>query len=917
MRSAANTGAPVPNVPAAGDLFIINKARDSQAVAGKGGAMTSGSGSPGVLAEGGGVSGAYGALPSWNSERPHLTGLDLVRAANTAALAQAGTSGAGTTSESKEALSRLPPQLQELAIMNDLLYGFMGLDGKYVRAVMTPQLNAPPGAGPCLTFAVQPGLEPCLQELVERVVPLCEYVAVLQRFVETRSAPTCGLVSHAVAAAVRGLLQDWWLMVTQLEHQLRLGRLTLQALVFHCQGPLATLGLLANLAAHAASARLTSAGLLNLLHTKASALAGDRVGRALLHKILHAAAVPYFRMLERWLCEGVLEDPHGEFMVREDKAVTKDALTEDKRSAYWYTRYTLRPAPSAAATGTTTAPASREGSPARGAEDPEQQEGEQGAPLDVPVFLQGCATMILTTGKYLNAMRECGRPMTVKLPAGQSLAYDPANAFLQAVHSAHASASAALLQLLLADRGLLGWLRSLKHWFLLDAGDVVVGLAEVMREELGKAARDVSRPRLQSLLELAVRTSSVGADAHADDLAVELDPRSLLELARAAGVAPHVNTASTANTPAGTPGQAGLRLGGRSRAEELPGWEVVLLSYRVAWPLTLVVPPKALAQYQLIFRYLWGMKRAERELSSTWHRMQAARNAARSGREALKHAYALCYRQLWLAKELVRYGCVDVLEPAWRAMEEGVRRAGDVDAVIRCHEEFQARAMDGLLLSRPPLLRALTALQAGALAFCERVNKAWDALDVEVEAAAQAAAAAAAQQALLQRQASASVAAGRAGRVSASGATGAQRVPAAGTSTAAGARALSSRREAGYASLSAGGAGPASAFAPSAAANIELGGLADDMTKTLGELVGGLQALYGAAMRREASSPEGEARGGQALLETREGLEALQGLIERLDMGAGAGAPQAAQGAAAGTTRAMYNALAAQAAALG
>lgn len=36
-----------------------------------------------------------------------------------------------------------------------------------------------------------------------------------------------------------------------------------------------------------------------------------------------------------------------------------------------------------------------------------------------------------------------------------------------------------------------------------------VGLVEAMGEELGKAARDVSRPRLQSLLELAVRMSSV------------------------------------------------------------------------------------------------------------------------------------------------------------------------------------------------------------------------------------------------------------------------------------------------------------------------------------------------------------------------------------------------------------------------
>ena len=37
-----------------------------------------------------------------------------------------------------------------------------------------------------------------------------------------------GRVSHAVAGCMRSLLQDWQLMVTQLEHQLLTGHLTLQ-----------------------------------------------------------------------------------------------------------------------------------------------------------------------------------------------------------------------------------------------------------------------------------------------------------------------------------------------------------------------------------------------------------------------------------------------------------------------------------------------------------------------------------------------------------------------------------------------------------------------------------------------------------------------------------------------------------------
>jgi hypothetical protein len=73
--------------------------------------------------------------------------------------------------------------------------------------------------------------------------------------------------------------------------------------------------------------------------------------------------------------------------------------------------------------------------------------------------------------------------------------------------------------------------------------------------------------------------------------------------------------------------------------------------------------------------------------------------------------------------------------------------------VIRCHATFLSRALDGLFLCRPSLLRPLLALQMGALDFASRVNAAWDALEVsQQEAAAAAAAAAKRTQAALPRQ---------------------------------------------------------------------------------------------------------------------------------------------------------------------
>ena len=61
------------------------------------------------------------------------------------------------------------------------------------------------------------------------------------------------------------------------------------------------------------------------------------------------------------------------------------------------------------------------------------------------------------------------------LAAGVPLQFDPHGGFIQHVASAHAAASAALLQLLVRDRQLLIWLRSLKHFFLLDQASGVQG----------------------------------------------------------------------------------------------------------------------------------------------------------------------------------------------------------------------------------------------------------------------------------------------------------------------------------------------------------------------------------------------------------------------------------------------------------
>jgi hypothetical protein len=77
------------------------------------------------------------------------------------------------------------------------------------------------------------------------------------------------------------------------------------------------------------------------------------------------------------------------------QGIAKDSLDDGEESAYWGRRYALRQAPAGGA-GASVYPSTSE--------------------HDVPLFLEACKGVILTTGKYLNAIRECGAQLRRPLP---------------------------------------------------------------------------------------------------------------------------------------------------------------------------------------------------------------------------------------------------------------------------------------------------------------------------------------------------------------------------------------------------------------------------------------------------------------------------------------------------------------------
>ena len=80
------------------------------------------------------------------------------------------------------------------------------------------------------------------------------------------------------------------------------------------------------------------------------------------------------------------------------------------------------------------------------------------------------------------------------------------------VENALSFARQALLKLLLDEEKLLDVLRSMKHYFFLDQGDLFVHLMLNAEEELSKPSAQINHSTLSSLLELTVRASSTSSD---------------------------------------------------------------------------------------------------------------------------------------------------------------------------------------------------------------------------------------------------------------------------------------------------------------------------------------------------------------------------------------------------------------------
>ncbi|XP_050381054.1 gamma-tubulin complex component 2 isoform X2 [Argentina anserina] len=540
--------------------------------------------------------------PRWNSERPFLTGRFHQET---------------KTKDCSDAIGCYNSAVQELVVIDDLLSAMVGIQGRYISRARVSDF----------TFQLDASMDLALQELAKRVFPLCQSFMLINHFVESRSQFNNGLVNHAFAAALRALLLDYQAMVAQLEHQFRLGRLSLQGLWYYCQPMMGSMQALSTVIQKASANNFAGSAVLNLVQSQAKAMAGDTAVRLLLEKMADCASNAYLGILERWVYEGVIDDPYNEFFIAENKSLQKESLTQDYDAKYWRQRYSLKDG--------------------------------------IPSFLANIAGTILITGKYLNVMRECGHHVQ----------YD-----------------------------LMGKLRSIKHYLLLDQGDFLVHFMDIARDELLKKLDDISVEKLQSLLDLALRTTAAAADPCHEDLTCCVETSSLLRRLGALKLKDHEQSRNV------------LDDNDLEEPLSLTGLETFSLNYKVRWPLSIVISKKALTKYQLIFRFLFHCKHVERQLCGAWQVHQGVRALNMRG-FAIRRSSLLCRSMLKFINSLLHYLTFEVLEPNWHVMHSKLQTAKSIDEVIQHHDFFLDKCLRGCLLLLPEFLKKVERLKALCLQY--------------------------------------------------------------------------------------------------------------------------------------------------------------------------------------------------------
>lgn len=260
--------------------------------------------------------------------------------------------------------------------------------------------------------------------------------------------------------------------------------------------------------------------------------------------------------------------------------------------------------------------------------------------------------------------------------------------------------------MILIEEQLFQRLKSIKHYFFIELGDFFLHFLDAAEDELSKILKSVSKEKLETLLEISIRTSSANSDPFKDDLICELYPYTLIEQVFAIQ---NVSGSSDStffmdkNTNVFTP------------VGNIKGIEAFTLDYKVKWPLNLIISRKCLTKYQIIYRHLFYCKYVEKQLCNTWLLHQSTKEL--NVQKMFMTSYGLTQRMLNFSKNLVYNMSYEVLERKWIKFENELKNVQNFDELIKMHNNFLDECLKESLIMDHNLLKILSKINNTCLIF--------------------------------------------------------------------------------------------------------------------------------------------------------------------------------------------------------
>lgn len=503
-------------------------------------------------------------------------------------------------------------------------------------------------------LTVAEGCDKILKTNVNRILAFCPIYSLVIHFSENYG--NC-LVNQAFIGFIRSSLKEYFGLIAQLEILHLKNDLTLQKMWYFLNSSKETLEILKYVCYKIKQGSCIGGATLSIMHEKTNSNVGNVNVYGFCLQMIKLSSKPFLKILERWITEGELSDPYNEFFIQEEikDFPAKDKVQDDHN---WENRYVIV----------------------------EQR---------LPTFLSKHCEKILKTGKYINVIRQIRKD--IELPYCEELEYSPEDHhFNERIDIAYNFSSKELLNLLFEDCNLIEHIKSIKLYFFIEKGDFIVEFMNSADDELNKEIHEIVPTRLESLLELAIRTSVVNSDPHVDNLGIGLVNETILD--QFSKVMPKTENNSEEDESLD------------DFQSEMKGFEAIGLKYKVEWPLTLVFNNKNMACYQMMFRYLFYCKFVERELQKVWIHIKNFKNNPMKTSK-ITRICSILQKMLEFVLNLEYFMVVEVIEPQFHILLEKIQnKVSSVDDMIEEHDKFIETVFNSCMLNERYAFKSMSKL---------------------------------------------------------------------------------------------------------------------------------------------------------------------------------------------------------------